>query len=188
MLNKQSDWFLYGKYWGTWNRVLVRMGREFPQQLEISLNGINNFMEDMLIPKLRLHMTSPDNRHVHDIPEGVYLNLKDAVGEDLANLIFHEKIIGNGGIIGEKELKIWALYEVLIPGGGGVPLVLLRPDLKPLMDGFIKCNNDKKRHFTGWVKNVTGIVLTPDNFSELHQWLLSRESKTRYTPINFGPL
>lgn len=142
MLNQQKDWMEFSSYWGTYNRVLLRQGGIFSEQIELSLTPVNPDFPDtwdqVKLCRIRKHCTARGVRDTisHHISDNLYRHMEENMGEVLTDFIFNYDIYSK-----LKEIKArrnWYLFERFISQGGGVPLVLIDPNFDLLREDWVK--------------------------------------------------
>lgn len=124
MFSKNLDWFTRSSYFGTWSRVLLRMGGDYPKQVEISLNTPNNWdleWRDMLQCRVRVHQTPKAERDVytHNLPDSVYDTIVDHFDTETADFFVHTDLY---------KMIDWENFDEVEAdwvGGGGVPIALV---------------------------------------------------------------
>ena len=129
MFNQQKDWIYYSSYWGKYNRVLLRRGGEFREQVEIDLTPINPDIrfgwDELKLVEVRYHTTHTDPfNYSHHLPETIFREMEKRVGSELAEFIFNADIFDR--INNNRCFERRALYESL-GFGGGVPLYVINP-------------------------------------------------------------
>lgn len=99
MISDNKDWFVYSSYWGTWSRVLQRMGGAFHTQIEVDITPINPSIKEswIVIPKvnLREHRTASRSGDIwtHHLPKEVAEMLEEHVSRSQLNLILHKDLL-----------------------------------------------------------------------------------------------
>lgn len=131
MYSKNLDWLVYSNYWRKWSRVLLRMGGDYPEQVELSLQPNNDFDNEwaaMLECRIRKHRTvaTPGDRYTHNLPERVYYELNKVQGTEVADFFVHADIYN---MIDWEQFK---KVDVMWTGGGGIPLILVAKDINQL--------------------------------------------------------
>lgn len=131
MYSKNLDWMEFSAYWRKWSRVLLRMGGDYPEQVELSLqpnNDFDNEWADMLQCRIRKHRTAsmPGDLYTHNLPERVYYELSKVQGNEVADFFVHTDIYNliDWERFNEVE-RDWTM-------GGGVPLILVIKDVNLL--------------------------------------------------------
>lgn len=124
MLSNNRDWFMYSSYWGTWNRVLLRMGGDYSNQTEISLQTHNDYdseWRDLLQCRIRQHCTVPTPRDTftHNVPDRVYETLVEKYDRETADFFVHADLYKMIDWLQFREVEQdWV-------GGGGIPIALV---------------------------------------------------------------
>lgn len=121
MFSRNKDIFVRSSYWGTWSRVLLRMGGNFRYQLEVDVTPVNpQFKHSWLETKnvrIRKHCTShgPKDIYTHDLPDIVVDQMKEHVSQEAIDVIIHSDLY---------NLIDWERFDdVHNSSGGGVHLL-----------------------------------------------------------------
>lgn len=139
MMNSMKDWIDYSSYWHTYNRVLLRMGGNFSEQIEIALTPINDNWDEVKLCEVRKHRTSmvPGDKISHHLNPNIFARMEEEIGHHLADFIFNFDIYKK--LTSYKARRNWYLLDRhIFNGGGGVPLVLIDPDFDLLKEDWAK--------------------------------------------------
>lgn len=124
MLSNNRDWFMYCSYWRSWNRVLLRMGGGYLNQVEVYLQPHNAFdseWQNLLQCRIRQHRTVPAVNDVftHNVPDSVYETLILKFDRETADFFVHTDLY---------KMIDWELFREVGQdwyGGGGIPIALV---------------------------------------------------------------
>lgn len=125
VISDNKDWFNRSNYWGNSNRVLIRMGGKYREQVEVSVSPVNNFdgdWRDLALVRIRTHATVSKDHFSHAISPAIWNDLVEHVGEEIANILVHTDLLGE---IDPDEHK---KYQRTWSAGGGIPFILLAKD------------------------------------------------------------
>lgn len=101
MESKNKDWFKYNRYWRQWSRVLCRAGGNFDNEISIPITPVNDIevewgeIEKVLIKRFdnRFSATKSDNQYTHVLPDVVYKDICEHVGNSKADVLIHSDIL-----------------------------------------------------------------------------------------------
>lgn len=165
MLSRNKDIFVRSSYWGTWSRVLLRMGGQYNYQIEVDVTPVNDQFkfswEQTKQIRIRKHMTAqaPRDIYTHHLPDNVVELMKEHLSQETVDIILHSDIY---------NLVDWEKYEdVRTKGGGGVQLLDCIKTITPIFRlGYINDKggdiiNGDKESFTNKLKEDFGKELSP---------------------------
>lgn len=120
MQSRNKDIFVKSAYWGTWSRVLFRMGGSNLYQIEVDITPINpQFASSWIGTKevrIRRHCTLPSksDRYTHHLPDEVVESMKKHISQETIDVIIHYDLY---------NLIDWERFDdVHNASGGGVHL------------------------------------------------------------------
>lgn len=139
MMNQLKDWIDYSSYWNTYNRVLLRKGGIYTEQIELELTPINDEWDEVKLCKIRKHRTSmgPGDKISHHLHPDIFALMEEKLGYHLAHFIFHYDIYTK--LTDYHARRNWYLLDrYVFNGGGGIPLVLIDPNFDLLREDWAK--------------------------------------------------
>ena len=152
MFSRNKDIFVRSSYWGTWSRVLLRMGGNFRYQLEVDVTPVNpqykhSWLETRNI-RIRKHCTAhgPKDIYTHDLPDIVVDQMKEHVSQEAIDVIIHSDLY---------NLIDWERFDdVHNSSGGGVHLLDCIKTITPIFRlGYI--NNQGSDIINGDVESFS---------------------------------
>lgn len=195
MQSRNKDIFVKSAYWGTWSRVLFRMGGGNLYQVEVDVTPINpQFVSSWIGVKdvrIRNHCTLPSrsDHYTHHLPYEVVYQMKQHLSQEQIDIILHADIY---------NLIDWERYqEAHNKSGGGVHLLdciktitpifrlgyinnqggdIINGDIESfsnkLKEDFGKDIYGKERLVTGWIEiqsqGTVCIYITRDEETEVY--------------------
>ena len=130
MQSRNKDIFVKSAYWGTWSRVLFRMGGSNLYQVEVDVTPINPQFASSWIGvknvRIRKHCTLPSrsDHYTHHLPHEVVYQMKQHLSQEQIDIILHADIY---------NLIDWERYqEAHNKSGGGVNLLDCNKTITPI--------------------------------------------------------